>query len=183
MSVLKTAALRYVRASKPIMIHPIPATETAHPTDTAMVVRCSAAGRELVSLRWGFKAEPDAHPVINIRAETAHLSSHRCLVPATEFFLFTGVEHPKRRWRVTVQGEELFFFAGLWREAADEWPESYAILTTEAAPDLQSLADRQMAVILPRDAAEWLSDEIDVRALLTPLPNGSYVVEETTARL
>jgi putative SOS response-associated peptidase YedK len=151
------------------------ATET-HPTDTAAVIRLAPDGPELVQMRWGWKPENAGEPVINVRAETADVGDHRCLVPADELELFTGAEHPKRRWRVTLKGEPVLFFAGLWRPPTPQWPESYAILTIDAAPDIATLNDRQPAVIRPADVAAWLSGADAARDLLRPLPAGTYDV-------
>jgi putative SOS response-associated peptidase YedK len=148
-----------------------------HPTDTAPVVRWGKDGPELVQMRWGWAPKSDGEPIINVRAETAKLSRNRCLVPATELELFTGATNPKRRWTVTVKGEQIFFFAGLWREATEEWPECYAVITIDAAADLSPLTDRQPAVIRPPDAGSWLTGETDPLGLLKPLPSGSYEVE------
>lgn len=128
-------------------------------------------------MRWGFEARDRGEPVINVRAETAEITRNRCLIPATDFELFTGAEHPKRRWKVTVKGEPLFFFAGLWRKGTAGAPDSFAALTVEATPDLLSLTDRQMAVIRPADAATWLEDEHRAAELLKPLPAGSFEVQ------
>lgn len=152
------------------------ASGDTHPTETAAVVRFGAAGPELVHMRWGWMPTDGASPVINLRAETADLAGHRCLVPATEMEFFTGAEPPKRKWRVSLKGEPMFFFGGLWRAATAEWPESYAVLTIDAAPDILPLNDRQPAVIRPADVPTWLGDANRARKLLEPLPAGSYDV-------
>lgn len=148
-----------------------------HPTDTAPVIRWGRHGPELADMRWGFDAGKGGEPIINVRAETADLSRNRCLIPATDFELFTGAEHPKRRWKVTLKGETLFFFAGLWRHGRGGTPDAFAALTIEAAPDLLPLTDRQMAVIRPSDAATWLEHEHGAAELLKPLPSGSFEVQ------
>ena len=132
-------------------------------------------------MRWGFEPANGGEPVINIRAETADVSSNRCLIPASDFELFTGADYPKRRWRIAVKGEPLFFFAGLWRSASAAWPLSYAALTIEAAPDLKPLTDRQMALIRASDAATWLTSVELASGLLKPLPPGSYEIEREHA--
>jgi putative SOS response-associated peptidase YedK len=113
--------------------------------------------------------------VINLRAETADVTNNRCLVPASELELFTGSEHPKRRWRVTLRGEPVFFFGSLWREATADAPASYAVLTIDAAPDIQPFADRQPVIIKSRDVPLWLSGQ-NAAPLLEALPAGSYEV-------
>lgn len=148
------------------------------PTDTAPVVRWGDDGPELVEMRWGWKPDEEGgEPTINVRVETADLSGHRCLVPAIELDLFTGAGHPRRRWKVTVKAETVFFFAALSREATQQWPESYALITIDAAADLSPLTDRQPAIILPSEAGTWLSSQTDPSELLKPLPSGSFNVE------
>lgn len=100
-----------------------------HPTDTAPVIRWGKHGPELAEMRWGFEARDRGEPVINVRAETAEITRNRWLIPATDFELFTGAEHPKRRWQLTVKREPLFFFAGLWGRATAGAPDSFAALT------------------------------------------------------
>ena len=148
-----------------------------HPTDAAPVIRCGKNGPELVEMKWGLRPRNGGEPVINVRAETADLSKNRCLIPASDFELFTGAEHPKRRWVVRLRGEPLFFFAGLWRPATAHWPATFAALTIKAAADLEPLTDRQMAVIRPADAVAWFGDCASAAMLLRPLPSGSYAVE------
>lgn len=146
------------------------------PTDQAPVVRSGPTGFELVTMRWGFRGD-DGEPVINIRSEERRFAKNRCLVPATELDLFTGETSPKTRWRVRLKDEEWFCFAGIWREAKGNWPESFAVLTIPAAPDLEHLTDRQSAVIRPEDAKAWLTLSRPQEMLLKPLAKGSYVVE------
>lgn len=149
-----------------------------HPADDAPVVRPGGRDPEIVQMRWGFEPGEGGEPIINIRSETADLSRNRCLVPATGFDLFTGAEHPKRRWTVRLKGAPIFFLAAIWREATAKWPESYAVLTIEAAADLAPLTDRQMAVIGRSDAARWFENEQVAADLLGPMPAGSYEVSE-----
>lgn len=151
--------------------------DETRPSDAASVVRLGKKGPELVEMRWGWQPHHAAEPVINVRAETADLTSRRCLVPATQFALFTGAGHPRRRWTITLRGEHLFFLAALWADATADWPESYAVITIDAAPDLAPLSDRQMAVIRPSDARAWLMTA-EPHELLRPLAAGSYEVDD-----
>lgn len=144
------------------------------PTDMAPVVRNGLTGFELVSMRWGFRAA-EGEPVINLPSEGRRFARNRCLVPATELDLFTGAETPKTRCRVRLKDSDWFCFAGVWRAARGNWPESFAVLTIPAAPDLQHLTERQAAVIRPEDARAWLTLSRPQKTLLTA---GSYVVEK-----
>ena len=59
--------------------------------------------------------------------------------------------------RGRLKDSDWFCFAGVWREARGNWPESFAVLTIPAAPDLEHLTDRQLAVIRPEEAKAWLT--------------------------
>ena len=83
----------------------------------------------MVELRWGLRPwEPGGRSATLVRAEGRTFPSHRCLVPASEFLL----SHRGRRYRFSLADGNWFYFAGFWRPAAPDWPEAYAILTTEA---------------------------------------------------
>lgn len=150
---------------------------TKHPTDLGLVIRGRPDQPELIYLRWGLQPGAGEEPIINVRSESASFDEKRCLVPATEFFLFTGSESPKTRWRVTLTSEDWFCFAGIWQEASEDCPESYAVITIDAAPDLAHITERQMAVMPPQQAPRWLDLETPAAELLTPLPEGSYAVD------
>jgi putative SOS response-associated peptidase YedK len=91
-------------------------------------------------------------------------------IPATELELFTGSEYPKTRWRVRLRDSEWFCFAGVWRQAEGNWPESFAAVTIPAAPDIAQLTDLQMAVIPPDRAKAWLTLSCPQAELLKSLP-------------
>lgn len=147
------------------------------PTDQAPVVRNGLNGAELVHMRWGFVGPTGGEPIINIRSEGRLFRKNRSLVPATELDLFTGNASPKVRWRVRLKDSDWFCFAGVWREARGNWPESFAVLTSPAAPDLAGLTDRQLAVLAPEDARAWLTLSRPQSEILRPLPKGSYIVD------
>lgn len=151
--------------------------QSERPTDLAPVVRNGLHGFELVYMRWGFAPRAGGEPAINIRSEGRRFAKNRCLVPATELDLFTGEQTPKTAWRVRLKDSDWFCFAGIWREAKGDWPESFAVLTIPAAPDLAHLTDRQLAVMRPEDARAWLTLSRPQKELLKPLAEGSYVVE------
>ena len=76
-----------------------------------------------------------------------------------------------------------FAFAGLfdlWRQAEDEWLESFTILTTQPNSLLAPIHDR-MPVILPRRAYSlWLDPTVEDSESLAPLL-GPYPAEEMLA--
>lgn len=149
------------------------------PTDPAPIVRRTADGAEFVSLRWGFQpGRPKAAPVINFRSEGRAFDRARCLVPASHFFEFTGTKYPKSKWKFTRPDGEPFCMAGLWREAAGEWPASFTLLTVDAGPDVAPYHDRQIIPLEPEMWSAWLDGAGSAAELLRPEPAGSMRVEQ-----
>ncbi len=92
---------------------------------------------------------------------------------------------PASEFRFRSQGKDYsfapangdwFYFAGIWRPATRDWPESYAILTTEANPDVAPYHDRQMAILRREDRMKWLDHGDQEMDLLKPLPPGTFKV-------
>ena len=123
---------------------------------------------------WGLRPRDPAtdRATINIRSEGRRFESHRCLVPASEFFFRDP--SGRGRWRFTMGDSDSFYFAGIWRPAGEGWPEAYAALTTAANPDIEQCNNRQMAVI-PRGAhMDWLDHRVPEEEILKPLPAGTF---------
>lgn len=138
------------------------------------VIRQARDGLEMVNLPWGLRPrEPGGRPLTVIRSEGRSFSTHRCLLPASEFYLSKN----RRRYRLELLGGDWFYFAGIWRPASPDWPEAYAILTLAANPDVAPYHDRQMAVIRRPDRRRWLTPDDDCEDLLRPLPARSFAVE------
>ena len=151
------------------------------PTEIAPVVRRGeGGGAELVQLRGGLApGRPKAPPVISFRSEgRGFAESRRCLVPASHFFEFTGAKSPKSKWRFTKTGETWFCFAGLWRPAAGEVPESFTLLTTEPGPDVTPIHNRQVVILERADWTPWLDLTRAEAELLRALPAGALSVEQ-----
>jgi putative SOS response-associated peptidase YedK len=176
------------------------------PTQEILTVRSSpdpeqaAEGeREARLMRWGLvprwaKDLKVGYRMINAKTERLLESRaygplvgkfrHRCLIVADGFYEWMKAEDPKQPripWRFTVDGGELFAFAGIctrkeWEgeEADDEgWLYSATIITTEPNEVVAKVHDR-MPVILPDPAAEraWLDPNLsaeDAVAMCAPL--------------
>jgi putative SOS response-associated peptidase YedK len=176
------------------------------PTQEILTVRSSpdpeqaAEGeREARLMRWGLvprwaKDLKVGYRMINAKTERLLESRayaplvgkfrHRCLIVADGFYEWMKAEDPKQPripWRFTVDGGELFAFAGIctrkeWEgeEADDEgWLYSATIITTEPNEVVAKVHDR-MPVILPGSDAEraWLDPELsaeDAVAMCEPL--------------
>ena len=156
------------------------------PTQEAPVVRRDPHGaREVALLRWGLvpawaKDLKVGTKMINARCEgveakpafRAAIRERRCIVPATGFFEWQGEAGRKQPFAITLPGQPLFAFAGLWErwQAAEGEPvATFTIITTEANGAVARIHDR-MPVILPMDAvASWLAAPPDeAHALLKP---------------
>jgi putative SOS response-associated peptidase YedK len=178
------------------------------PTQEVLTVRSSpeeeeaAAGeREARLMRWGLvprwaKDLKVGYRMINAKTERLLESRayaplvgkfrHRCLIVADGFYEWMKAEDPKQPrqpWRFTVDGGELFAFAGIctrkeWEgeEAEDGWLYSCTIITTEPNEVVAKVHDR-MPVVLPGADAEaaWLSPSLaadDAVAMCVPLDAG-----------
>ena len=157
------------------------------PTQEVVAVRPAAEdGRELVLLRWGLvpgwaKDRTIASRLINARSESVAekpsfrraFAARRCLLPADGFYEWRKEGAAKQPYRITLDDEQVFAFAGLWerwRDAErDEELETCTILTTDAHPSIAEIHPR-MPVILPRgDYAAWLDRNSPRDALLEML--------------
>ena len=138
-----------------------------------VIIRRAGGEVEMVELAWGLQPrERGGRSATVIRAAGRTFPSHRCLVPASEFrFRSQG-----RHYGVALANSDWFYFAGIWRPAAGDWPEAYAILTTAANPDVAPYRDRQMAVLRREQRLAWLDMTCPESDLLRPLPAGSVIV-------
>lgn len=146
--------------------------------DTATVIRAAGNGVELAPATFGFppSAGRRAAPLFNFRSEGRHFGdSHRCLVPASAFFEFTGNRYPKTRHRFWMPGEPCFAIAGLWRDG--EKGPAFTMLTTAPGPDIAPIHDRQIVILRHGQWAEWLYLTRPEAELLQPLPAGSLRTE------
>lgn len=171
------------------------------PTQEVLTVRASpdpeeaARGeREARLMRWGLvprwaKDLKTGYRMINAKAENLTSSRayaplvgkfrHRCLIVADGFYEWMSAEDPKQPrqpWRFTVDGGELFAFAGICtrKEWEDDWLYSCTIVTTEPNEAVARVHDR-MPAILPGPEAEaaWLRPDLGVEdavAMCAPLP-------------
>jgi putative SOS response-associated peptidase YedK len=152
------------------------------PMQNIAVVRLSAAGRRIASLRWGLIPSWAADPAIgnkllNARSETVTLKpsfraafkQRRCLIPASGFYEWVKVSGSRKQpYFIRPREGGLFALAGLWeqwRQPQGEAIETFTILTTEANEIMRPLHDR-MPVILGREAEDvWLNSHAAADAL------------------
>ena len=164
------------------------------PTQQILAVVAPEGEREVRLLRWGLlpswaKDLEYGYRTINAKSETVRKrptyrgligkARHRCLIVADGFFEWMKPEKPKeprQPWWFTVDGGELFAFAGLWTRARieEEWIESCTLLTCPPNQVVARVHDR-MPVILrgPEEEAAWLSPQVDAAdavGLCVPFP-------------
>ena len=103
--------------------------------------------------------------------------SHRCLIPASAFFEFTGRKYPKAKHRFTLKGAPFLAIAGLWRESKDANAPAFTMLTTGPGEDVKPFHSRQIVVLFPDLWASWVYFTKPESELLRPLQAGSLQVE------
>lgn len=134
---------------------------------------------EMVEARWGSNPRfSDGLAYRFVRSEGKTFPSHRCLVPASEFHMTVG----KRKYRVTLDGGNFFYLAGIWELAMGDWPLCYRIITVAANPEVARYQDRHGAIIQRREVMQWLDATVPEAEFLQPLPARSFSVEELSGR-
>ncbi|MFO1155181.1 MAG: SOS response-associated peptidase family protein [Rhodospirillales bacterium] len=115
-------------------------------------MRAAGNGVELVQMNFGFPPPgPRGGPIFNFRSEgRSFAQSHRCLIPASAFFEFTGSRYPKTKHRFTLNAP-FMAIAGLWRDGKGNQPPAFTMLTTEPGPDVKPIHNRQVVVLRPED--------------------------------
>lgn len=143
--------------------------------DRAPIIALGSDRAELIVAPWAWKS-PQGRPVFNFRSDgRSFANSNRCLIPADGFFEFTDAEPGQKRktkWRFAVPGEPIFWIAGLIRDGA------FAMLTTEPGPDIAPYHDRQIVLLKPDAALDWLALRKPEVELLRALPQGGLTVEK-----
>jgi putative SOS response-associated peptidase YedK len=157
----------------------LPQADNIKISDMAPVMR--AAGDnivELAQMKFGFLPTGKGGPVFNFLSEGRHFGeSHRCLVPASAFFEFTGKKYPKAKHRFTLNGAPFMAIAGIWRDGHGNHPPSFTMLTTRPGPDVEPYHNRQIVVLKPEDWLAWIDLTKPEEELLRPLPASSLSVE------
>lgn len=165
---------------------PVQETEKAMPAgddikigDMAPVIR--AAGDniiELAQMKFGLPPTRARGPIFNYRSQRRHFGgSHRCLVPASAFFEFSGKCRPRIKHRFTLIDASLMAIAAIWCPGREGQPSAFAMLTTEPGSDVKPFRNRQVVILRPRDWKAWIDLNKPEEELLCPLPAGSLRVE------
>ncbi len=130
--------------------------------------------KELSYVRWGLlpswsKEEKTPYRMINARAETLLekptfkrlVKSKRCLILADSFYEWKKQDGKKRPYRIMLEDEDLFAFAGIW----DLWEKegvvikSCAIITTEPNELMVEIHDRMPVILKQEHEQAWLKED------------------------
>ncbi|WP_348642683.1 SOS response-associated peptidase family protein [Neorhizobium sp. P12A] len=129
----------------------MPAANNIKIGEMAPVIR--AAGDnivELTQMKFGFPPTRTRGPVFNLRSERKHFGdSHRCLIPASAFFAYTGRKYSKAKHRFALVSAPLMAIAAIWRPSRKGQPAAFTMLTTESGPDVEPVHNRQVVVLHP----------------------------------
>ena len=152
------------------------------PTQDFAACRLGAdCSRQASRLRWGLipfwaKDMKIGSRLINARAETADskpafrsaFKSRRCLVPADGWFEWVREGGSKSPRFLSIADGSIASFAALWErwDGGGDAVESFAIITTEASPDLAHVHARQPAIVDPSRFDDWLDPDAPKEALL-----------------
>lgn len=143
--------------------------------DTAPVATRTDAGVAVRMTKWAWTS-PQGRPVFNFRSDDrSFASSLRCTIPADGFYEFTAAlpgQKRKTKWLFTLVDAPAFWIAGVIRDGA------FAMLTTTPGPDIAPYHDRQIVLLEPGRAMEWLDLTTPEAELLRPLPAGRLAVEQ-----
>lgn len=165
-------------------------TYNGAPTQALGVITQNAP-KNVQAFRWGLVPSwatdtSRAAGMINVRVETLDEKSafreallhRRCLVPADGFYEWKNTANVKIPYRIYLEGECLFAFAGLWdvwRAPNGEPYYSFTVITTAANKILAPLHARTAVMFdAPEDWARWLDPETPpqtLQTLLRPLPD------------
>ncbi len=176
----------------------------AAPGQDLPVIRVGKAGeRRLELMRWGlvpaWASDPaDAGRPINARAETAaakpsfreSFQRRRALVPADGFFEWRRYGNKAVPFGFRRKSREPFAIAGLW----DEWRprggpplRTFAVLTTDANPEVADVHDRMPVILEPGAEDLWLDPSVEdpasLEKVLRPLSAGTLDAFDVSPRV
>ncbi len=139
-----------------------------------------------INAHWGIKPEWATHPIINAQAETvavkktfsAAYALHRCVVPCTGWFEWTGERGQKTKYRFTDGHGEVLFMAGILFPDAHR---AYSLVTLTKPADTQCMAyhHRMPLFIALPDLTAWLSlPQADLSPYLQAASSG-FLIKQT----
>jgi len=179
----EAVALAYAVAAK--LIQTIGARYNAAPSQSLPVVLRSGAECMTWGLipYWETSAKPKMAPT-NARSEEAlhkpmfrsALQKRRCLVLADGFFEWRSLDKKtKVPHHIQMKAGRPFAMAGIYEEATDQRPATFALLTTRPNELMIPIHDRMPVILSPEGEVRWLAndgmDKPTLDRLATPYPS------------
>ena len=168
------------------------------PTSLVPIVRGPRPRRTASTAQWGlvppWAAAPGGSRLANARAESIAarpafrdaFQRRRCVVPASGFYEWETRGGRKLPWYFSPREGPPLALAGIWAEGTENTPATFALITTEACPEVARIHDR-MPVALPPEAVEaWLDPAppaAELLPLLRPLPAGVLAATRVSTRV
>jgi putative SOS response-associated peptidase YedK len=87
-----------------------------------------------------------------------------------------------KKYRVTLDGGNFFYLAGVWEPALGSWPLADKIVTVDANPEVAHYQERHGAIIHRREVMKWLDHSVRETELLVTPPARTFIVEELNPR-
>jgi putative SOS response-associated peptidase YedK len=163
--------------------HPGPDNHNAAPTEAIAVLRANALGDlEIARMRWWLtphwaKEISTRYSMFNARRETLATSPafrepfrrHRCIVPVSGFYEWTGKAPGKVPWYIRPHEGAGLLLAGIW----DRWTnpvdgatlDSFAVVTTDAHPAMRFVHSRQPVMLGVESARRWIDPASEIAGL------------------
>ncbi|MFA6553432.1 MAG: SOS response-associated peptidase [Patescibacteria group bacterium] len=179
---------------------PLPRHYNAAPTEKLPVILNTSPHLIIVG-QWGLvpswiKTKP-THPLINARAETIGqkpsfknaLNKRRCLVLADSFFEWDRRGEQKIPYRIMLDDEQAFSFAGIWESYTlpnGEAIPTFSIITVPANALVGKLHDRMPVILPPQYESLWTDPSADTEAalaVLKPYPAGMMKMYAVSPRV
>ncbi|MBI2397917.1 MAG: SOS response-associated peptidase [Xanthomonadales bacterium] len=151
---------------------PAPAYNIAPTQSTWAILRDPDNTEVLRELRWGLipawsKDLKIAYSTINARIETAASKpafcsawkQRRCLIPASGYYEWPGAGGHKQPYYIHPVQAPLLMFGAIWERwsPGDSPPlETFSIVTTPAAGNIEGLHDRMPLMLPPELLADWV---------------------------
>ena len=157
------------------------ATYNAAPSQALPVIR-NDDPQHITLAVWGYlphwaARKPTVRPQINARAETLTekpffreaLAQRRCLVLADSFYEWNREGKHRTPYRILLNTEEPFAFAGIWDRIPGPQGESlphFAIITTASNTLISTIHDRMPVILRKEDEPHWLDPTASATAVL-----------------
>ena len=166
------------------------------PSQLSLVITNEKPG-ELQLFKWGLIPSWAKDPkigfmMINAKSETVFekpafkslIRKRRCLVISDGFYEWKVMSAKKKQpFRIGMQDDKLFAFAGLWDAWTDkdsgEIVPTFTILTTDANELVAPIHNRMPVLLRPENESDWLNQKTEdssLLALLKPFPEAQMKV-------